>query len=87
MVNEIYYKRLIKEWGLWNSPKKTAKILKEAQSYNFCNRPDLKVSIFWKDVAKSIEISRNSMSKIVTGKGFPSRETMDKLIKYFDLTV
>lgn len=86
-MDEIYYKSLIKQYGLWHSPKMLSKILKEAQSYNFCWRKDLKVSIFWKDVAESIGMSENSMSRIVTGKGFPNRNNMNKLIKYFDLTI
>lgn len=86
-MGDIYYKELIKQYGLRYSPKMLARILKEAQSYNWCHRKELKVSIYWKDVAKSIGISENSMSRIVAGKGFPNIKNMDKLIKYFDLTI
>lgn len=84
-MKEIYYKRLIREYGLWHSPKMTAKIITEAQMHNWSQRKDLKIKFYWKDIAKDIAISSSAISKIITGKGFPSRQTMDKLIKYLDL--
>jgi transcriptional regulator with XRE-family HTH domain len=86
-MEEIYYKRLIKKYHLWYSPEMTAKIIKEAHMYNWVNRKDLNIRFYWKDIAKEIGISASAMSRIVSGKGFPSRKTMDKLIKYLDLVV
>lgn len=83
----IWYKELIKKYGLWYSPKMTAKILREAQSYNFTFRPELNVSVFWKDVAAAIGISATAMYKIKRGESFPSQETMKKLVEYFDLNI
>lgn len=84
-MEEIYYKRIIKEYGLWYSPEMTSKIIKEAHTYNCSRRRELNIKIHWKDIAEDIGISSVAMSKIVSGKGFPSRKTMDKLIKYLDL--
>lgn len=84
-MREVYYKQLIKRFGLWHSPEMTATIIKEAHTYNWIHRKDLKIESYWKDVAKSIGISRGTMSRIVSGKGFPSRDTLEKLVKYLDL--
>lgn len=85
MQNEIYYKRLIKDYGLWYSPEMTATIIKEARTYNWIHRKDLNIEFYWKDVAKHLGISAQNMSRIITGKGFPSHDLMEKLIVYFDL--
>ncbi len=82
---EIYYKRLIREHGLWNSPKKTAKIIREAHSYNQGTNEYPDIKFFWKDVAKDLGISRGKLSKITNGKTFPNKELMNKLIEYFGL--
>lgn len=84
--SEIYYKKLIAKYGLWHRPEMTATIITEAVMYNFVNRAELGVKSCWKDIAKDIGISRSAMSRIATGKCFPSRPTMDKLVKYLDLT-
>lgn len=86
-MGEIYYKLLIQRYGLWKSPQSTATILKEAKAYNYCCKKDLNIKFYWKDIAEEIGISKGAMSRIVSGKGFPSRETMEKLIKYLDLVV
>jgi DNA-directed RNA polymerase specialized sigma54-like protein len=83
MSRIIYYKKLIKTFGLWYSPKMTAKIIREARMYHFAMK-SLK-SFHWKDIAKDINISVSNMSRIVTGRGFPGKDTMNKLIEYFDL--
>lgn len=81
----IYYKALIKQFGLWYHPQMTARIIKEARTYNWVIKKDSNIKFHWKDIAEDIGISKSAISKIVTGKGFPSKETMDKLIKYLDL--
>jgi transcriptional regulator with XRE-family HTH domain len=85
IMEEIYYKLLIKRYGLWKSPQSTATILKEAKTYNYHCRKDLKIKFHWKDIAEDIGISKGAISRIVTGKGFPRKETMERLIKYLDL--
>ena len=84
-MDEIYYKQLIKQYGLWYSPAMTAQILKEARTYNWYHKRGTK--LFWKDIAVEIGISANSLGRIVQGKGFPSVKTMEKLVAYFDLNI
>lgn len=86
-MKEVYYKKLIKEYGLWYSPDMTATIIKEAHSHNWYSRKDLNIRFHWKDVAKDLGVSPITISKIKTGKQFPSSELMDKLVNYLDLVV
>jgi hypothetical protein len=87
MEKEIYYKLLIKRYGLWKHPRTTATILKEAKTYNYYCRKDLNIKLHWKDIAKDIGVAQSTISRAVTGKGFMNREAMEKLIKYLDLVV